>query len=354
VTPRGRAALTVSGTIPDGLAEAVAAGRRPRADYVVIADQLGADLIDHREAVPRGGSVGRLIRRVIGENAALAWACFRSQRQYDVIVTDGEQVGLPYAVLTWFSRKQHRPRHSMIVHIMSVRKKVMLFKALRLGRRIDSMLVYATAQREFAVRELGMPPEHVHLMSFMVDTEFFSPDAVVPRPRRMICTAGLEFRDYDTLVEAVRDLDVEVVIAAASPWSKRRNEVGEQPLPGNVTVCKLSQFELRQLYADAMFVVMPLRESDFQAGVTAILEAMAMSKAVVCTRTTGQTDVIVDGETGLYVPPSDAVGMRKAIAELLGDPNEAARLGAAGRQWVCVHADVATYASRLAQFVDCP
>ena len=132
-----------------------------------------------------------------------------------------------------------------------------------------------------------MRPEQVQLTSFMVDTEFFAMARVTPAPRRMICAAGLEFRDYDTLVEAVRELDVEVVIAAASPWSKRASAVGGT-LPANVTVCKLTLFDLRQLYADARFVVVPLLETEFQAGVTTILEAMAMSKAVVCTKTSGR------------------------------------------------------------------
>ena len=62
----------------------------------------------------------------------------------------------------------------MIVHIMSVRKKVILFKALGLRRRIDKMFVYATSQRDFVVATLGMRPEQVQLTSFMVDTEFFA------------------------------------------------------------------------------------------------------------------------------------------------------------------------------------
>ena len=166
----------------------------------------------------------------------------------------------------------------------------------------------------------------------------------------MICAAGLEFRDYDTLVEAVRGLDVEVVIAAASPWSKRTSAVGGT-LPANVTVCKLTLFDLRQLYADARFVVVPLLETEFQAGVTTILEAMAMSKAVVCTKTSGQTDVIVEGETGLYVNPADVNALRHAITALLDDPDRASRLGVAGRGWVVANADVSVYADRLAEAV---
>ena len=346
-----RIGLTVSGTIPADLQAAVAAQRRPRVDYVVLADRLGADLIDYGEARRRAGRFANLVRRFGGDNALLAWTCFTSRRHYDAILTDGEQVGIPYAALCWFARRRSRPTHSVIVHIMSVRKKVVVFKALWLWKRIDRMFVYATAQRDFAVEALHMRPEHVRLTSFMVDTEFFSARHVVPNRRRMICTAGLEFRDYETLVEAVRDLDVEVVIAASSPWSKRTSDVGSAALPSNVTLCKLSLFELRQLYADALFVVVPLIESDFQAGVTTILEAMAMSKAVVCSHTTGQTDVIVGGETGLYVTPGDVQALRNAICALLDSPGEQQRLGEAGHQWVVANADIEIYAERIARAV---
>jgi glycosyltransferase involved in cell wall biosynthesis len=58
---------------------------------------------------------------------------------------------------------------------------------------------------------------------------------------------------------------------------------------------------------------MPLYQVDFQAGVTAILEAMAMGKAVICTRTPGQADIILEGETGLYAEPCDPATLRLAI-----------------------------------------
>ena len=345
-----RVAITVSGTISPDLLSSVDAGQRPRADFVVLADRLGADLIDYAEAHHRASPIGRVIHRIAGNNALLAWTCFRSRKRYDAILTDGEQVGIPYAAFCLVSRRRSRPKHSMIAHIMSVRKKAIVFKALGLKRRVDRMFVYASWQRDFAVSKLHMRPEQVQLTSFQVDTEFFAIERVTPVQRRMICAAGLEFRDYDTLVEAVRDLDVEVVIAAASPWSKRTSSVGGT-VPGNVTVCKLTLFDLRQLYADALLVVMPLRETEFQAGVTTILEAMAMSRAVVCSKTSGQTDVIVHGETGLYVDLEDVNALRDAIRLLLDDPSEAGRFGEAGREWVVANADVSLYADRLAAAV---
>jgi glycosyltransferase involved in cell wall biosynthesis len=145
----------------------------------------------------------------------------------------------------------------------------------------------------------------------------------------------------------VRGLDVDVVVAAASPWSKRADSSSGVDLPPNVHVAAYDHHALRQLYADAALVVVPLVENDFQAGITTILEGMAMAKAVVCTRTTGQQDTIVDGETGRYVPPGDPDALRSAIECLLGDPDEAGRLAANGRSWACAHADTRVYADRL-------
>jgi glycosyltransferase involved in cell wall biosynthesis len=187
----------------------------------------------------------------------------------------------------------------------------------------------------------------------MVDTAFFSPDVTpTPRSRPLVCAAGLEFRDYATMLEAVRGIDADVVLAAASPWSKRRSGLDDAELPANVEVVRLDLHALRQLYADAAVVVMPLVDVDFQAGVTTILEAMSMAKPVVCTRTAGQTDVIVDGVTGVYVAPGDPAALRAAITRLLDDPSTGDALGRAAREWVVEHADVSVYATLLAGVVD--
>jgi glycosyltransferase involved in cell wall biosynthesis len=343
-----RVLLTVSGTIPPDLTTAIEEGRRPRADYLELAREFGADVIDYGETQRARGGGGRAVARVLGEDALLAWECFRRRKRYDVVFTDGEQVGLPFAALLWLSRR--RPRHLMIGHRLSPRKKVVLHRMLRLRSRIDRVIVYASAQRRFAIDTLGYPPERVLLTTFMVDTDFWRPEQVTAarRERPMICAVGQELRDYPTLVEAVRGLDVDVTVAAASPWSKRADTSAGLAIPANVDVRGFNLFDLRQLYADASFVAVPLQESDFQAGITTILEAMSMGKAVICTRTSGQTDAIVDGETGVYVSPADVEALRSAIERLLAQPDAAARLGEAGQRWVREHADIDVYCARLA------
>jgi glycosyltransferase involved in cell wall biosynthesis len=342
--------LTVSGTIPDDLHASIAAGRRPRTDYVEMARVFDAELLDRSGALGATGLVGAGLQR-LGANLPLAWACFTRSKRHRVVFTDGEQVGIPYAALTLLRRR--RPRHVMIGHVLSPRKKAALHKLLRLQRRVDTLLVYSSSQRRFAIEQLGYRPEQVVLTTFMVDTDFWRPDHVTveARERPLVCAVGQELRDYPTLVEAVRHLDLDVAIAAVSPWSKRDDSSAGLDIPANVTARGYDLFALRQLYADAAVVVVPLQQTDFQAGITTILEAMSMGKPIVCTSTPGQTDTLVDGETGVYVPAGDAAAMRRAIEDLLADPAEAARLGANARRWVEEHASLDAYVRRLGALV---
>lgn len=341
--------LTVSGVIPPDLEQQIAAGRRPRADYLELARHFGADLLDYRIARATSGVVGRLFEKLGGPNLMLAWACFTRRHHYQAIFTDGEQVGLPLAALLKFFSPNRRPRHLMIVHILSVPKKMVFLDRFGVHSHIDRFVVYSTWQQQFITSRWKLPPQRVPFTPFMVDDQFFHLRHAPPRPtpRPQICAVGLERRDYPTLLRAVTGLNADVVIAAASPWSKQRDSTQGQAIPPNVRVQKFSQYELRQLYSDSRFLVMPLEPVEFQAGVTAILESMAMERAVICTRTPGQTDVLVDGESGLYVPPRDPVALRAAIERLLAEPETVARMGRAGRRLVEERMNLDHYAARL-------
>jgi glycosyltransferase involved in cell wall biosynthesis len=344
--------LTVSGTIPVDILEQIQRGVRPRADYVELAAGLDADTLDYAGARAVAGRVGSWLERLGGPNLVLAYACWCLRKSYRAILTDGEQVGLPLALMLKVSRGV-RPVHLMIVHILSVPKKMILLDWFKAQTRIDRFLVYSTWQKQFIEQRWRVAPEHVVWTPFMVDAEFFAPDRVKANPtdRPQICAVGLERRDYPTLLQAVQGLDIDVVVAAASPWSKYKDSTSGQQVPANVQIKKFSQYDLRQLYADSACLVMPLEPAQFQAGVTAILEAMAMAKPVICSRAPGQTDVIIDGENGCYVPCGDPVTLRAAILKMLAEPDTAARFGAQGRQRIEREMNLQHYVARLDRVV---
>ncbi len=69
----------------------------------------------------------------------------------------------------------------------------------------------------------------------------------------------------------------------------------------------------------------------------ALLEAMSHELPVVGTRVGGVPEVIVQGETGLLVPPRDASGLAAAIAPLVDRPDLRQKLGSAGRERIVAH-----------------
>ena len=363
--------FVVSASLPDGPVDRPG----PRKDYVAIARELGAAVLDYTDVERSAG--GRLAGRLFGRAAGQAWVAFRRRRRYRAILTDGEHIGLPLALLLKLAGDR-RP-HVTIGHRIATRRKAPFFRWLRADSHLSKIVLHSTLQRRLAVSELGIPGERLALMPYQVDTDFWRPQEGVPE-ERLICSAGLEHRDYPTLFRAVDGLDVRLVVGAASYWSHQRNSAAAAPPPPNVEIGSFNYDELRRLYARAAFVVVPLYDVDFQAGITTILEAMAMGKAVIVTHTRGQFDVVEDRRAvtrgdpprprepgllhafaaahdlpvepnGLYVPPGDPEALRRAIAYLLEHPEERARLGAAGRRAVQSLMTVDQFAGRIGRLV---
>jgi glycosyltransferase involved in cell wall biosynthesis len=145
-------------------------------------------------------------------------------------------------------------------------------------------------------------------------------------------------------------LPVKVQIAAGSPWIEQSLRPREA-LPPNVTWGKLNRFDLRDLYARSALAVVPIRQNDYQTGIATILEMMAMGKCVIATRTRGQTDTIVDGKTGIYVPPGDPIALRQAIERMLSSPDEAKRIGEAARRFIEAEASLDHFVERIVDAV---
>ncbi len=342
-----RVLMLIPSVAKTDVAEAVRNDTHPMMDYHALQARWNADILDYAALNAEQNPVLVKIARKAGQDAALAMAGYLRRRDYDIIYSNGENISIPLAML--LKRHRVRPRHVLIGHHLSTGKKKPFFRALH--SEMDAIFVYASTQQTYGMQELGIPKAKLPLIPFHADHRFYrrlsaSPDA----PPRMISSAGLEWRDYPTMVEAVSGLDVEVRLAAASPWSKHQNETENRTLPLNVSARRYPYNELRQLYADSRFVVVPLYENDFQAGITTILEAMACGKAVITSKTVGQIDTIVDGENGYYVPPGDPEALRAAIMHLLHNPEEAARLGANARTYLEENATLDHWVENIVTF----
>jgi glycosyltransferase involved in cell wall biosynthesis len=282
----------------------------------------------------------------------LARELHRRRDDYDVIVTWSERVSLALMALDRLSRAG-KPHIAMLYWFSrpSVRMALRAF-----GGALHSIVTWSSVQRAYAIEELGIAPEKLYLVRHFVDQLFWS-----PRESRvdMICSAGAEMRDYPTLLDALRGSEIRCHIATDHVrvdrfgFGRRLSaETFSAKASGNVTIGRKTPTELRELYARSRFVVVPLQRSDTDNGVNVILEAMAMGRPVICSRTRGQVDVVEEGVTGLFVPVGDSSALKAAIRTLWSDPERASEMGRAARAYVEKHHPLEKFCRDVKRAID--
>ena len=305
----------------------VASGVEPQADFSSYIDK---GLAEPLAMVPHSSPslCGRLLAKTGGFGAAIR--LLRGPgRGFDAFITTGEDVGIPLA-LSMQALRDRRPIHIITHgHYIGGVKFDVVARLLR-GRARVHWHPLSTSLRDVLIHRFGFRPDQVHATGYAVDTRFFTPTDEKPSA---IVSAGLARRDYRTLVEAVRGMDVPVRIAAGSTWFQEALNVDTKRLPASIEVKSQDNYRnLRDLYASARFVVVPMQNVQHACGYAVIGEAMAMGKAVIATRTTANSDFVIEGETGFLVEPGDVTGLRNCMQRLLNDPDLARRLGENARQ----------------------
>lgn len=349
---------------------------RPRTDYSMLRDELGARILDLNDVA--ASRLGRAVRAVAGTYVALAVMAFRQRRTATAYVSNSENEAI---VLALFLKVTGHWRPIVAVGQFPAKpQKWIAWRLARVHTHIHRLMPLGSVQAEQLVNHLGVPAEKVELLPYGIDVDYWRLDEAVPRrlARPYVIAAGLQHRDYRTLVRAVEGVDVDLLIAAASPWSKSANEVGGQEQPPGVTVESPTLAELRDAYAGALAVVTPVVETSFPAGTTSILEGMAMGKPVVVARSEGGGDYVTDrrralrggplratsvghatrfgsaaaqGQTGFYFPVGDADELRSILRWLVDHPDEAAAVGQQGRVTVSEVYGLDAYVARIAASV---
>jgi glycosyltransferase involved in cell wall biosynthesis len=317
-----------------------ASGVRPRKDYVELARALDAEVIDWHYMMRGAVPPARAIMRAAGMPPAQIAEVFLRQRRYDHVLAWADRLGLGLAFLLKVTRS--RLDLVLLSALLTKPEKLLFLKHLRVHSHLRA-IIGRRWQMEIAAGRLGVPRDKLSVIPRPVDDRFFSP--TTQSPDNLICGIGWEARDYLSLVEAIAGMDLNVELAIGStalptvgsekvPLQPRSHELVQRGVPANVRLSRLNQQEIRALYARSRFVVIPTEDVDFDAGVTSLVEAMAMGKAVVATATRGLADLFEDGIQGIYVPPYNPSALRTVITHLLDHPEEADRMGRAGRALV--------------------
>ncbi len=166
-----------------------------------------------------------------------------------------------------------------------------------------------------------------------------------------IVTAGRSGRDYLTLVRAIEGLDcrLDIICDVAAPLA------AVPPSPRLRVMRQCFDMDYLRALAGARFVVVPLAIDDISAGQMVMLQAAALARAIIMTRTSTSAAYAADGVDSLLVERGDVAGLRAAITRLLDDPQLCARLGQAAAARFDREHSTQAYARGLVQAIvsDC-
>ncbi|WP_103019753.1 glycosyltransferase family 4 protein [Salinibacter altiplanensis] len=228
-----------------------------------------------------------------------------------------------------------------------------------LGAAYDRLRRWALAQPDVLLpvsrytarllRDRGVPPNRLHVVPNGTNPTRFRPhggtavrDRLGVGERPMLLTVGrlVPRKGVDTVLRALPRLaasvpTVQYVVAGTGPDRDRLERLAlRQGVRDWVHfVGHVADETLPLYYSAADLFVMPAREAppNVEGFGLVFLEANACGTAVVGARSGGVPDAIVNGETGLLVPPSDPRALAGALTDLLQDPARRNRLSRQGR-----------------------
>jgi glycosyltransferase involved in cell wall biosynthesis len=258
----------------------------------------------------------------------------------------------PYLISSWGSDVIWSP-HQHILYAWMLRYN---FRQADWVTATSRMLAEATA-------EFCPPATEVRVIPFGVDTELFSlrpgssikDDGVLTvgiiktmRPRYGIRELILAFHTVTADFPAARL----VIVGGGEQLAELRELAAGLGLEARIDFAgPIDHADVpTYLHRFDLFVVPSLTDRE-SFGVAAV-EASACGLPVIASKVGGLPEVVLDGQTGLLVPPGDVGALAGAMARLLADTELRVQMGQAGRQFVLDHYRWQENANLMARLYD--
>ena len=309
----------------------------PLSEFIAIADLTGASIQSSTAGMARHGAWFRFLFRRRPTLGAAVHAALVSG-EFDAIYATGEDLGLPLAVLLRLRRWQGRL--VCVFHNLTPKKRWLL--QLVGGTRFYRIITVSERQRDLLMQDGRVPADRIINVRNWVDTDFFQPSPAIQDGGYLIA-CGAENRDYATLAAAARLTTRRIKVfghgfLSASP-------VSIAALPHNFELGpRVSYEDLRAEYAGAAAVVIPLNAVDYAAGVTGLVESLAMGKPAIVTRSSGIADYLEAINPGIQVEPANPEALAEAINTIEHNQARLRQTGIKNRAWALNHCSVKDYA----------
>jgi glycosyltransferase involved in cell wall biosynthesis len=249
--------------------------------------------------------------------------------------------------------------HSMTHDKIEGRRRTWFLSAIdaATARCCDRVIAISDTTRKYLV-ENSIPAEKIEVVLNSIDTRRFASEANGDAVRAefglgaaVVVTIVARLhpdKNHALLIEAfsrlrARFAGAKLLIVGDGPLEPELRAQADASAPGAVVFAGARRDVPAILAASDLFVLCSEREGVPRA----LLEATAVAKPVIGTAVDGIPEVIVDGETGILVPPGDARALAEAMEKLLAEPELAATMGRAGQARAQQYFDIRRQVERL-------
>jgi len=200
-----------------------------------------------------------------------------------------------------------------------------------IGRSVNAVMA-GSSDEESDLTRLGVPRRSIKVVPCGVDTDEFSPEGPVAkrtdRPRLVTVADLAEHDALATLLQALSKVPgAELVVAGGPPRAELRGDIAYRRLAkvaesldvsGRVLFAgQVGRGDLPALLRSADLLV---NVSEYDPSGVLSIEAMACGTPVIASAVGGQVDAVVDGTTGILVPPGRPALLAQRIRQLLAHP----------------------------------
>ncbi|MDF2537577.1 MAG: hypothetical protein K0S76_598 [Herbinix sp.] len=163
------------------------------------------------------------------------------------------------------------------------------------SRYIDKIVCFSSHECSYYAALFGLKDDKFVFVHFgeELPEPSLSEETQIPEEKDFILSVGFSYRDYDFLIDTMKDTDYHVKIYGDKTLNLNGNIQMSSERLGNKTWDMLSRCRC---------LVIPLKDSNIAAGQLTILHAMQIGKPVIVTDSKGICDYITHGETGFIAP----------------------------------------------------
>ena len=262
---------------------------------------------------------------------------YKKLRQKDFIVVTTNTMGIAISIANSFGLISSKV---LFINMGLFKNNPNIFQVYFYRYIFHKVKLLTISKKEYNILKTLFNDKNVKYVRFGVDKNFWYPQKkIIGNPYALAIGNDLA-RDWETLVNAWDENFPNLKIVTSLPVFTSKKNI--KIIRGDWHSQELTDEEMKDLYRDSEFVILPLKQTLQPSGQSTCLQAMACSKAVLISNINGIWDkkLLKHKENIFFVKPNDETDLNRAIKSLFINKELRTKLEENGRKLITDHFNI--------------